>query len=164
MYGRHSVLEKEVEDFPPPPYEAGAQPRRAVTAVMILNFLLAAVSLLCGLQFMAAGAFFAGLGGAASILHKGFANFGDVSTILVVYAGSQLALGVIAALAGIGVLARRQWGRFLTLATGVLVLALAVIHVVMLHPFTIVWGGLLAGYTVTVFILLLNRDNAGTFS
>jgi uncharacterized membrane protein (DUF2068 family) len=110
------------------------------------------------------GAFFAGLGGAASILHKAFANFGDASTNCVVYAGGQLVMGVVATLAGIGVLGRRRWGRILTLVTGALALALAVIHVAMLHPVPIVWGGLLTGYTVTVFILLLNRDNAGAFS
>jgi hypothetical protein len=164
LFERHSVLEKEPEEERRalPAHPPGSS---AVTTVLVLNFSLGAVCIFCGLSFAVLGAFFAGLGGATAILRRGFGTwFGDASTILVIYAAGQLVVGLAATAAGLGVLGRRRWGRLLTLATGVLVVPLAVVHVALLHPYPVCWGLALAGYSITILILLLNRENAGAFS
>jgi hypothetical protein len=64
------------------------------------------------------------------------------------------------AVAGYGVLKRRQWGRIMTLVLGGLTAILALLSLLSLSPTVVVY----AGYTAFVYIVLLNRRYGAEFA
>lgn len=143
----------------------------AVTTVAVINFILGGLASACGVLAAIGGAVL-GLGGAAAAANQpgmdpqgakvagGMLAAGGV--VLTVIALIVVLWGVLAIVAGVGVIKRQQWGRILTLILAGLAAVIAVLS--LLNGVRGIVGlALYGGYATTCFVTLLNRDNAAEF-
>lgn len=142
----------------------------AVTAIAVVNFVLGGLVLLCGVIAFGVGAvvggvIFQGQKGAADL--RPLAGLGGFfAGLLIAFALLYLLVGTLLIVAGVGVVKRRPWGRILSLVLGGITAVFA-----LLSAFGIATGNLgscvtllvFGGYTVLVYVILLNRDNAAEF-
>jgi hypothetical protein len=164
----------------PPQYVQGGPPdyyeRRpptgsngAITAVAVLNFVYAGLSLICGLLLFIGGALFASEG---SRFEREFGGSGatsaGVGALVILLALVALGHGGGSIAGGVGVLNRRQWGRILSLVLAGVAILLALLSLIATfqpNGAANILGVLLyLGYAVPVLILLLNPENARYFS
>jgi hypothetical protein len=169
----------------PPPGRVGHVPARAparaprsgmVTAIAIVNFVLAGLSILMGLVFLLFGGLVSSAGRMSNELEKlasqelgkqGMAfqttgvgsSVAFVGTLIMILSIASLLWGAAAIPSGIGLIKRRNWGRILSLILAVVagLMGLAsVAPVFMGGGFGTIFGALLyAGYTAWVFLVLL---------
>jgi hypothetical protein len=163
----------------PDDYDAGPPRGRsgAVTAVAIVNFVLGALNVICGVIFMVAFNTIAGyiFGAAAEAakqqpgvtaqqqeqIQKASGLIGTLGTAAgILIGGCSLIFGVLYILGGVGVLNRRSWGRILTIVMGIIS---AIFGVLSLFgggiPNLVIYGG----YAIFVLIVLFNSKNAAEF-
>jgi len=89
------------------------------------------------------------------------ANKDGVLTIVAgIFGGCFMAVGLPAIIAGVGVVKRRPWGRILTIVLGSLSILFAVLNLLSLN---IIGVAINVGYTVVVFVILLNSRYAAEF-
>jgi hypothetical protein len=177
---RERRFEPDEPDYPPdyPPEPGRYRPRSgAVTAVAIINFILAGLTVLGALLVVVLGGWFVAIfTGAANEAAKqggdpdaakvaGQAG-GVAAAIIGVFVVCFLIVAVLYLLAGIGVLNRRQYGRVITLILGALagLSALWALVGIGRNPggslISIVLNG---GYCVFTYVVLLNSQNAREF-
>jgi hypothetical protein len=166
-------MSREPDDF------GGGPPRHsgAVTAVAVVNFVLGALSALCGVIFMVAFNTIAGfIFGAATEaakqqpgitaeqqkqIQEASGLLGTLGTATGIILGScSLVFGLLYILAGIGVMNRRSWGRILTIVLGIIAAIFAVLSLIGLNIVGVVVEG---GYAIFVLIVLFNSKNAAEF-
>lgn len=149
----------------------------AVTAVGIINIIIGSLSALGGLCVFLIG----GLAGGAAHDFRGNPGAGLAGILagaILVVAFLILVVAVLEILAGIGVLNRKNWARILTLVLGGLSAVLGLVHIfgmvsAMNNPFPEDRAGavfvslllvlLYVGYTVLVYVILLNPAYAEEF-
>jgi hypothetical protein len=163
-----SIQEGEPEEFQRRPVMHSG----AVTAVAIVNYVLAGIVFLFGLLFMFLGAQLAawiGMAGDAAQAQgadaaKAAKEAGGLFAALGLFAGICIMIfGVPYLLAGVGVMNRRQWGRILTLVLGALS-GLSALYALMNFSSTTIPNILIsAGYCVLVYVVLLNKQYAAEF-
>jgi hypothetical protein len=161
------------DDFGGPPLTRSG----AVTAVAVVNFVLGALNVVCGLFFMVAFNTIAGIiFGAATEAAKQqpgvtaeqqkqiqqasgiLSTLGTAAGIILGSCG--LIFGILYILGGIGVLNRRSWGRILTIILGIFAAIFAVLSLISANiPGLIVEGA----YAVFVLIILFNSKYAAEF-
>lgn len=149
----------------------------AVTAVGIINIIVGSRAVLVGLCVFLGGAF---LGGAANDFrgNPGAGLAGAFAGAIIIVAFLILVVAVLEILAGVGVLNRKNWARIMTLVLGGLSALLGLLHIfgvvgAMNNPFPEDRAGavlvnlllifLYIGYTVLVYVILLNPAYADEF-
>jgi DNA-directed RNA polymerase subunit RPC12/RpoP len=140
----------------------GQAPRSGVvTAVAVVNYVVAGLQLMCGLAFMAFGLLGARmLRNAAAQNPNVQINGVNVGLIVVIVGVVWLALAVPMLLAGYGVQKRRNWGRVLSLILAGLAALGGVFQLLALNPAVL----FSAGYAIFLFVVLLNEKYAAEFA
>jgi hypothetical protein len=148
---------------------------RAVTVLAIGNFVWAGLYLAAGVYLVIAGSHVASLFAAtpppagadrktAAVKDVG-TTVSETLTVLVAVAAVLLFLQAVPlVLAGLGVLRRRRWGRFLTLLLGGFALFQGLSLLASGKAGLIFPGLVLAGYAVAAFVILLRRPAAAEFA
>lgn len=155
----------------------------------VLNYVMGALNLSCGGCFAVVGVFFfAAFHAHNSRLDSAFREIqqemqelddGDVEVtfptesdvfelgpmgltewLLLVLVMILAFLGISSLLAGYGVQRRRPWGRILTIVLAGLCSILALLHLINLSPFALLYGG----YSVYVLVILLKAQYAEEFA
>jgi hypothetical protein len=167
-------MSREPDDYGggPPSGRSGA-----VTAVAVVNFVLGALNVICGIVMFVAfnsimGLFSSAFSQAAQQqpgmtaeqqkqLQQASGVMGTLGTAGGIILGTcGLIFGILYILGGVGVLNRRSWGRILTIILGIFAAIIAVLALFTLNiPVLVVDGG----YAIFVLIVLFNSKNAAEF-
>jgi hypothetical protein len=139
-----------------------------VTAVGVVNFVMAGLQLMCGLLMLFMGGL---MGYFASQMEQEVGSeaelvVGIATAVAVIYGIVSLVACALLVISGVGVLKRANWARVLTLILGGLCGLLAILSLVSI--FTGQCGGVVGlllhgGYCTFVYIVLLNRKCANEF-
>jgi len=165
-------------------------PTGPVTAVAVLNYVMGAINLTCGgLTAVAGLLFFSAFNSMNAAIDAELLELerqmqeqmddGDMEVTfeaestnygpeimgwaggIIVGVGIVIALlGLPSMLAGYGVQKRRPWGRVLTIVLAGLCCILALLHLINLSPFALLYGG----YSVYVLVILLKAQYAEEFA
>jgi hypothetical protein len=110
------------------PAQVGAGTRNiSIQIVSYLNFSYGALYVACGLFFWTMGSVLDSKAGAAALRQKG-QNVDDAKMVFNIMAGVALLLGLPMILAGVGLLSRSPWGRYLALVLASLSALLCVLN------------------------------------
>ncbi len=165
---------------------AGHAPKSGmVTAIAVVNFVLAGLSLLSGLLFFLVGGLFAGAGrvhgdferlAAQEFGRQGFdfpgsgvgGSLAFLGTLMMILSVAALAWGAAAIPSGIGLLMRRNWGRVLALilaaVAGLMGLA-GLLPIFLGGGFsTVMYLVFYGGYAAWVFLVLLRARVRSEFA
>lgn len=161
------------------PYASGSVAGRAqaragdasagIITIAVINFVLSAINLFCGIAATVAAiggaALFGSIGGEGAAAGKAIGGIWFVLFIIV--AILYFVMGVLLLMGGIGLLKRANWGRVLTLICAGLagVGALFQVFGIINGNFSSIVGFLLyAGYCVAAFVVLLSKGANRAFS